>query len=69
MRHRFLAASGLWRTGQRRCAPPVGWVDTGLGRYLVEVTTEAHGTTVVTYRPAGASELQDAVRQIISSVY
>lgn len=65
----FLAASGQRRSGERCSVPPVGWVDTGLGRYLVQTASAAHGTTVVTYRPAGASELQAAVRQIISSVY
>jgi hypothetical protein len=65
----FLAAAGLRRRGERRSAPPVGWVDTGQGRYLVETTTEANGTTVATYRPAGASELATAVRHVISSVY
>lgn len=65
----FLAVSGLRRTGERRSVPPVGWVDTGLGRYLVETTTEDHGVTVATYRPAGASELADTVTHIISEVY
>lgn len=65
----FLAATGLRRSGERRAAPPVGWVDTWQGRYLVETTTEANGTTVAIYRPAGASEVATAVRDVISNVY
>lgn len=65
----FLAATGRRRTGEHRSAPPVGWLDTGDGRYLVETTTAANGTTVATYRPAGATELAATVRHVISSVY
>lgn len=65
----FLAATGRRRTGELRSAPPVGWVDTGQGRYLVETTTAANGATVATYRPAGATELATTVRHVISSVY
>ncbi|OLF18533.1 ESX secretion-associated protein EspG [Actinophytocola xanthii] len=65
----FLAASGLRRSGERRSVPPLGWVDTEQGRYLVRTTTEADGTTVATYQPAGAAEVQTAVQEVISSVY
>lgn len=65
----FLAATGRRRTGEHRSAPPVGWLDTGEGRYLVETTTAANGATVATYRPAGATELATTVRHVISSVY
>lgn len=65
----FLAATGRRRTGEHRSAPPVGWLDTGEGRYLVETTTAANGATVATYRPAGAAELATTVRHVISSVY
>lgn len=65
----FLAATGRRRTGELRSAPPVGWLDTGEGRYLVETIPSANGTTVATYRPAGAVELATTVRHVISSVY
>jgi hypothetical protein len=65
----FLAATGRRRTGELRSAPPVGWVDTRQGRYLVKTTTAANGATVATYRPAGAAELAAAVRHVILSVY
>jgi hypothetical protein len=65
----FLAATGRRRTGEHRSAPPVGWVDTGQGRFLVETTTAADGATVATYRPAGATELALTIRHVIASVY
>ncbi|MGB3442659.1 MAG: ESX secretion-associated protein EspG [Actinophytocola sp.] len=65
----FLAATGRRRTGELRSAPPVGWVDTGQGRYLVETTTAANGATVATFRPSGATELATTIRHVISSVY
>lgn len=65
----FMAATGLRRNGERRSAPPLGWVDTERGRYLVRTTTAPDGATVATYQPAGAAELQDAVQRVISSVY
>jgi EspG family len=65
----FLTAAGRRRSGERRSAPPMGWVDTGLGRYLVETTTDDYGSTTATYRPAGGPEVEKAVRQLISKVY
>lgn len=65
----FMAATGLRRNGERRSAPPLGWVDTEQGRYLVRTATAADGATVATYQPAGSVELQDAVQRVISSVY
>jgi hypothetical protein len=65
----FMAATGLRRNGERRSAPPLGWVDTEQGRYLVRTTASADGATVATYQPAGSVELQDAVQRVISSVY
>lgn len=65
----FLAVSGLRRSGERRSVPPLGWVDTERGRYLVRTTTEVDGTTVATYQPAGTAEVRTAVQHVISSVY
>jgi EspG family len=65
----FLAVTGLRRSGERRTAPPLGWVDTEQGRFLVETSTGANGATVATYQPAGAPELYGAVKRVISSVY
>ncbi|HEX6351409.1 ESX secretion-associated protein EspG [Actinophytocola sp.] len=65
----FLAATGLRRNGERRSAPPLGWVDTERGRYLVRTSTEPNGSTVATFTAAGPAELQEAVQHLISSVY
>jgi EspG family len=65
----FMAATGRRRNGEHRSAPPLGWIDTEKGRYLVRTTIEPDGRTVAAYQPAGAAELQEAVQQVISSVY
>lgn len=65
----FLTAAGRRRSGERRSVPPVGWVDTAVGRYLVETTTDDYGSTYATYRPAGGPEVEQAVKQLISRVY
>jgi hypothetical protein len=44
-------------------------VDTGVGRYLVETTTDSYGATVATYRPGAGRDVERAVKQLISIVY
>lgn len=65
----YLVGSGRGRRGELRSAPPVGWVDTELGRYLVETARDPDGTTAARYVPAGRAEVAKAVHKVISSVY
>ncbi|WP_158890966.1 ESX secretion-associated protein EspG [Amycolatopsis anabasis] len=61
--------SGRGRHGERRDAPPLSWLDTERGRYLVQTGTDEAGAFVATYSPAGRDEVARAMREAVSSVY
>jgi hypothetical protein len=64
----YFSASGRGRHGELRTAPPVSWLDTDDGRYLVYTGGEG-GRLNARYVPAGTGDVADAVQQVISAVY
>jgi hypothetical protein len=65
----YFTAGGFGRHGDRRTAPPVTWLDTEAGRYLVQTSTDGTGTLTARYVPAGTADVADAVQRTISVVY
>ncbi|TNC29677.1 ESX secretion-associated protein EspG [Amycolatopsis alkalitolerans] len=65
----YFTATGTGRHGERRPVPPVTWLDTESGRYLVQTTTEGSGTITARYVPAGFADVAEALRGLISAVY
>jgi hypothetical protein len=65
--HIITAARG--RHGQRREAPSLGWLDTDLGRHLVESDTGPHGVFLARYIPADEATVAERIRGRIASVY
>jgi hypothetical protein len=64
----YFSASGWGRHGERRTTPPVSWLDTDEGRYLIHTSSDG-GRVTARYVPAGAGEVAGAVQQVISAVY
>ncbi|WP_236795138.1 ESX secretion-associated protein EspG [Amycolatopsis sp. GM8] len=65
----YFTGTGRGRHGDRRSAPPVTWLDTEAGRYLVHTTTDESGTMTARYVPAGFADVTKAIRTMISAVY
>jgi hypothetical protein len=65
----YFTATGRGRHGERRSAPPLSWLDTEAGRYVVQTTTDSSGTLTARYVPAGFADVTEAVRSTISAVY
>lgn len=65
----YFVATGRTRHNERRPASPLTWLDTELGRYLVQARTDRAGTTIAEYLPAGTDDVADAIGQLISTVY
>lgn len=65
----YFTATGRGRHGERRSAPPLTWLDTEEGRYLVQTSTDGSGTVTARYVPAGFTQVADGVRGLISAVY
>lgn len=65
----YFTATGRGRHGERRSAPPLTWLDTEAGRYLVQTMTDGSGTLTARYVPAGFADVAEAVRTTISAVY
>ncbi|GAB2959664.1 ESX secretion-associated protein EspG [Amycolatopsis acidiphila] len=65
----YFTASGRGRHGERRSAPPLTWLDTEAGRYLVQTSTDGSGTLTARYVPAGFTDVAEGVRTLISAVY
>ncbi|SFA71364.1 EspG family protein [Amycolatopsis marina] len=55
--------------GGRGPIPPLTWLDTEQGRYLVRTSTDESGTVTAEYVPAGTAELADAVQDLLSVAY
>jgi hypothetical protein len=64
-----IIATGRGRRGEHLSAPPLSWLDTEDGRYLIHTETREAGTMTAHYVPAGPAEVAKAVRQVIASVY
>lgn len=65
----YFTAAGRTRHGERRTTPPVSWLDTESGRYLVHTTTDESGTFTARYVPAGFTGVTAAIQGLISAVY
>jgi hypothetical protein len=65
----YFTAAGRGRHGERRSVPPLTWLDTETGRYLVQTSTDGSGTFTARYVPAGFTQVAEGVRSLISAVY
>jgi hypothetical protein len=65
----YFTATGRGRHGERRSAPPLSWLDTEAGRYVVQTMTDSSGTLIARYLPAGFADVTEAVHSTISAVY
>lgn len=65
----YFGATGTGRHGEHRAAPPLTWLHTEQGRYLVETTAHGDGTSTARYVPAGTADVADAVQHMIAAVY
>ncbi|MEC3980718.1 ESX secretion-associated protein EspG [Amycolatopsis sp. H20-H5] len=64
-----LTVTGWSRRGERLVAPPIGWLDTEDGRYLVRTTTGESGELSADYIPAARGEVAAAVHRAIATIY
>jgi hypothetical protein len=64
-----IIATGRGRRDEFLTTPPLSWLDTEDGRYLIHTETRQPGTMTAHYVPAGPADVVKAVRQIIASVY
>lgn len=65
----YIIANGHGRRGGLVTTPPLTWLDTEDGRYLIHTETRDGGSTAAHYVPAGHADVAKAIRQIIASVY
>jgi hypothetical protein len=62
-------ATGWGRRGEHLTAPPLSWLDTEDGRYLVWTKTSDAGALTARYTPAGPADVAKSIRQVIAAVY
>ena len=64
-----LTVTGWSRQGERRVTPPMAWLDTEDGRYLVHTTTGGSGELSADYIPAARADVAQAVHRAIATIY
>jgi len=64
-----ILASGRGRRGEHLTAPPLSWLDTEDGRYLVWTEASKGDVLSARYSPAGPVDVAKGIRQVIGSVY
>jgi hypothetical protein len=64
-----IIATGRSRYGEHLTAPPLSWLDTEDGRYLVRAEAGDGGVLSARYTPAGPADVVNGIRQAIAAVY